>query len=86
VPTPAVGVRVRGTGIRVGSTSEGRGAFGDIARASRRERAVISSSMSLGRDEVRGRLNGEPDSVGVVGPVKEGCHSWGSSRQREGGR
>lgn len=29
-----LGVRVRGTSIRVGSTSEGRGVFGDVARAS----------------------------------------------------
>jgi hypothetical protein len=57
--------------MRVGLTFEGRGVFGDVARASRREGAVISSSMSLGCDKVRVRLNGEPDFVGVVGRLSE---------------
>jgi len=57
--------------MRVGLTSEGRGVFGDVARASRREGAVVSSSMSLGCDKVRVRLNGEPDFVGVVGRLSE---------------
>lgn len=64
-------MRVRGTGMRVGLTSEGRGVFGDAARGSRREGAGVLWSMSLGCDKVRVRLNGEPDFVGVVGRLSE---------------
>ena len=65
-------MRVRGTGMRVGLTSEGRGVLGDVARASRREVVGVLSSMNLGCDKVRDRLNGEPDDfVGVVGRLSE---------------
>ena len=64
-------MRVRGMGMRVGLTSEGRGVFGDVARASRREMVGMLRSMNLGCDKVRVRLNGEPDFVGVVGRLSE---------------
>jgi hypothetical protein len=59
--------------MRVGLTSEGRGVFGDVARASRREGAVISSSTSLGCHKVRVHLlvNSEPDFVRVAGRLSE---------------
>ena len=57
--------------MRVGLASEGRGVFGDAARASMREGVGVLSSMSLGCDKVRVRLNGEPDFVGVVGRLSE---------------
>lgn len=54
--------------MRVGLTSEGRGVLGDAARASGRK---VLSSISLGWDKVRVRLNGEPVLVGVVGRLSK---------------
>lgn len=64
-------MRVRGMGMRVGLTSEGRGVLGGVARAPRREMVGMLRSMNLGCDKVRVRLNGEPDFVGVVGQLSE---------------
>ena len=64
-------MRVRGMGMRVGLTSEGRGVLGDVARASRRDVVAMLRSMNLGCDKVRVRLNGEPDFGGVVGRLSD---------------
>jgi hypothetical protein len=60
-------VRVRGTGMRVGLTSGGRGVLGESARVSGRAEVGVLSSIGLGRDTVRVRLNGESVWMGVVG-------------------
>ena len=64
-------MRVRGTGMRVGLISEGRVALDDVPGTSGREGVVMSSSINLGWDKVRVRLNGEPVLVGVVGRLSE---------------
>jgi hypothetical protein len=64
-------VRVRGTGMRVGLRSEGRGVLGENARVSGRAAVGVLSSMDLGCDKVRVRLNGELVSFGVVGRLSE---------------
>lgn len=64
-------VRVRGMGIRVGLTSEGRVTFGNAVGTSGGEGAGMLSSINLGWDKVRVRLNGEPVLVGVVGRLSE---------------
>ena len=69
----ALGVRVRGMGMRVGLTSEGRGVWGDTARVSGRGGAEMVGSISFGWDNVLVRLNGELELVlvGVVGRSQE---------------
>lgn len=64
-------VRVRGTGMRVGLGSEGRGVLGENARVSERAVVGVLGSMDLGCDKVRVRLNGEPVPFGVVGRLSE---------------
>jgi hypothetical protein len=66
-------VRVRGTGMRVGLTSTGRVVLGESARVSGRAGVGVGvlSSISLGWDKVRVRLNGEPVPMGVVGRLSE---------------
>lgn len=62
---------MRGTGIRVGLTSEERVALDNTVGTSGREGVGMLSSMSLGWDKVRCRLNGELVLVGVVGRLSE---------------
>lgn len=64
-------MRVRGTGMRVGLTSEGRVALDSAVETSGREGVVMLRSINLGWDKVRVRLNGEPVLVGVVGRLSE---------------
>lgn len=64
-------MRVRGMGMRVGLTSEGRLALGNVVGTSGREAVGMLMSIGLGWDKVRVRLNGEPVLVGVVGRLSE---------------
>ena len=57
--------------MRVGLTSEGRVALDNTVGTSGREGAGVLSSISLGWDKVRVRLNGGLVLVGVVGRLSE---------------
>ena len=58
-------------GMRVGLTSEGRGALNNAVETSGREWIGMLSSISLGFNKVRVSLNGEPVLVGVIGRLSE---------------